>query len=120
MTRALMRSVAGRFAESGRPDDNPESFKVRLDAYNSQTAPLLPYYDNHKKLVEKSMAWGGRTPSRPPSTRWCASPPVGRVGCVVSSPARRATVSPGPLDSHVFVDRREVPRDFGPAARTSR
>ena len=49
---ALMQRVAGRFAESGRPDDNPESFKVRLAAYNDQTAPLLPYYQLHNKLVE--------------------------------------------------------------------
>lgn len=48
----LLKRVAGRFAESGRPDDNPESFKVRLSAYNDQTAPLLPYYENQKKLVE--------------------------------------------------------------------
>lgn len=49
---ALLKRVAGRFAESGRPDDNPESFKVRLAAYNDQTAPLLPYYQTHNKLVE--------------------------------------------------------------------
>lgn len=49
---ALMQRVAGRFAESGRPDDNPESFKVRLGAYNDQTAPLLPYYENQGKLTE--------------------------------------------------------------------
>ena len=49
---ALMQRVAGRFAESGRPDDNPESFKVRLDAYNTQTAPLLPYYEGQGKLFE--------------------------------------------------------------------
>ena len=49
---ALMQRVAGRFAESGRPDDNPESFKVRLNAYNEQTAPLLPYYEGQGKLVE--------------------------------------------------------------------
>jgi adenylate kinase len=49
---ALMKRIAGRYAESGRPDDNPESFRVRLNAYNAQTAPLLPYYQNHKKLVE--------------------------------------------------------------------
>jgi adenylate kinase len=48
----LTRRIAGRFAESGRPDDNPESFKVRLDAYNTQTAPLLPYYQGSGKLVE--------------------------------------------------------------------
>jgi adenylate kinase len=49
---ALTRRIAGRFAESGRPDDNPESFKVRLDAYNAQTAPLIPYYLDAGKLVE--------------------------------------------------------------------
>jgi adenylate kinase len=49
---ALLERVAGRFAESGRPDDNPDSFKVRLGAYNSQTAPLLPYYENQGKLVQ--------------------------------------------------------------------
>ena len=49
---ALMHRIAGRFAESGRPDDNPESFKVRLAAYNQQTAPLLPYYQGQGKLVE--------------------------------------------------------------------
>jgi adenylate kinase len=50
--QALMDRVAGRFAESGRPDDNPESFKVRLQAYNAQTAPLLPYYEKQGRLVE--------------------------------------------------------------------
>ncbi len=49
---ALMKRVAGRFAESGRPDDNPDAFKVRLAAYNDQTAPLLPYYSAQGKLVE--------------------------------------------------------------------
>jgi adenylate kinase len=48
----LTQRIAGRFAESGRPDDNPESFKVRLGAYNQQTAPLLPYYEGQGKLVE--------------------------------------------------------------------
>ena len=49
---ALIDRIARRFAEQGRPDDNPESFKVRLDAYNRQTAPLLPYYQSKGKLVE--------------------------------------------------------------------
>ena len=48
----LTQRIAGRFAESGRADDNPESFKVRLGAYNAQTAPLLPYYEEQGKLVE--------------------------------------------------------------------
>lgn len=49
---ALTQRIAGRFAESGRPDDNPDSFKVRLAAYNANTAPLLPYYEGAGKLVE--------------------------------------------------------------------
>lgn len=49
---ALTERVAGRFAELGRPDDNPKSFKVRLSAYNAQTAPLLPYYEQQGKLTE--------------------------------------------------------------------
>jgi adenylate kinase len=47
----LTDRVAKRFAEEGRADDNPESFKVRLDAYLAQTAPLLPYYERQGKLV---------------------------------------------------------------------
>lgn len=50
--QALMERIAMRYAETGRPDDNPESFKVRLGAYNDQTAPLLPYYQGQNKLVE--------------------------------------------------------------------
>ena len=49
---ALLARVAGRFEAEGRADDNPESFKVRLGAYNAQTAPLLPHYLAQGKLVE--------------------------------------------------------------------
>ncbi len=49
---ALLARVAKRFAEQGRADDNPDSFTVRLDAYNRNTAPLLPYYAAQGKLVE--------------------------------------------------------------------
>ena len=49
---ALLKRIAVRFADTGRPDDNPESFKVRLKAYNDQTAPLLPYYQGQGKLIE--------------------------------------------------------------------
>lgn len=49
---ALMARVAKRFADEGRSDDNPESFAVRLAAYNAQTAPLLPYYHQQGKLTE--------------------------------------------------------------------
>lgn len=49
---ALMSRIAKRFADQGRPDDNPESYAVRLKAYNDQTAPLLPYYSAQGKLTE--------------------------------------------------------------------
>ena len=49
---ALKARVAGRFAQSGRPDDNPAAFEQRLIAYNRDTAPLLFYYQTHDTLVE--------------------------------------------------------------------
>lgn len=48
----LTQRIVKRFEEEGRKDDNPESFKVRLSAYNEQTAPLLPYYSTQGKLTE--------------------------------------------------------------------
>lgn len=49
---ALLERVSKRFADQGRPDDNPDSFKVRLEAYNRNTAPLLPYYRDKGLLTE--------------------------------------------------------------------
>jgi len=49
---ALIARIAKRFADEQRSDDNPEAFKVRLAAYNAQTAPLLPHYMAQGKLVE--------------------------------------------------------------------
>ncbi|HEY2482387.1 MAG TPA: adenylate kinase [Caulobacteraceae bacterium] len=49
---ALKARVAGRFAESARADDNPQSFAKRLAAYNRDTAPLVPYYEQQGKLIE--------------------------------------------------------------------
>jgi adenylate kinase len=48
---AIKSRIAGRFTESGRPDDNPVAFEKRLVAYNRDTAPLLPYYEAQNKLV---------------------------------------------------------------------
>jgi adenylate kinase len=50
--QALIQRIAKRFGEEGRSDDNPEAFAVRLQAYNQQTAPLLPFYRGQGKLVE--------------------------------------------------------------------
>jgi adenylate kinase len=47
---ALLKRIETRAAEMKargdlvRADDNPESFKIRLDAYREQTAPLIDYY----------------------------------------------------------------------------
>ena len=49
---ALKARVAGRFAESGRADDNPTAFEQRLVAYNRDTAPLIPYYERQGKLAD--------------------------------------------------------------------
>jgi adenylate kinase len=49
---AIKARIAGRFAESGRPDDNPVAFEQRLVAYNRDTAPLLPYYEAQGKLMD--------------------------------------------------------------------
>jgi adenylate kinase len=46
----LVERIAKRFAEEGRADDNPESFKVRLNAYLTQTAPLVAYYEAQDKV----------------------------------------------------------------------
>jgi adenylate kinase len=49
---ALVARIGKRFAAEGRPDDNPETYKVRLAKYNADTAPLLPYYAAQGKLQE--------------------------------------------------------------------
>jgi len=49
---AILGRIEKRFLEQGRKDDNPEVFKHRLDTYNKQTAPLLPYYSAQGKLTE--------------------------------------------------------------------
>ncbi len=48
----LIKRVEKRAAEEGRADDTVEAFKVRLKAYNDQTAPLIPFYTGQNKLVE--------------------------------------------------------------------
>lgn len=49
---ALKARVAGRFAQSQRPDDNPVAFEQRLVAYNRDTRPVLAYYRGHGALEE--------------------------------------------------------------------
>jgi adenylate kinase len=49
---ALISRIEKRFAEQGRADDNPDTYRERLAVYNAQTAPLLPYYAAQDKLFE--------------------------------------------------------------------
>lgn len=48
----LIDRIEKRAAETGgeRDDDNAEVLKDRLKVYHEQTAPLLPYYEEQKKL----------------------------------------------------------------------
>ncbi|KAF0175582.1 MAG: adenylate kinase [Hyphomonadaceae bacterium] len=48
---AVLTRIVKRFAESGRADDNPESFKVRYAQYERDTLPLLPVYGAQGKVV---------------------------------------------------------------------
>jgi adenylate kinase len=41
-----------RAREEGRADDTVEAFKNRLETYNNQTAPLIPYYEGQAKLAD--------------------------------------------------------------------
>jgi adenylate kinase len=50
--QALIDRVTLRFEAEGRADDNPEAFKKRLVAYNTQTAPLVEVYSGQGKLRE--------------------------------------------------------------------
>lgn len=49
---ALLARALKRAEEEGRVDDNAETLAKRLHAYNTQTAPLLPFYTEQGKLNE--------------------------------------------------------------------
>jgi adenylate kinase len=54
---ALLKRIEGRLSDMRargdtiRPDDNPGAFKIRLDAYHRQTAPLVDYYRGKGQLT---------------------------------------------------------------------
>jgi len=49
---SLIDRITKRFEDQGRSDDNPVTFRTRLEAYNNQTAALLPYYGAKDLLKE--------------------------------------------------------------------
>jgi adenylate kinase len=48
----LVERLAKRAEIEGRADDNEETIRVRMDVYQSETAPLLEYYKNRDLLVK--------------------------------------------------------------------
>jgi len=48
----LVERLAKRAEIEGRADDNDETIRVRMDVYQSETAPLLAYYDEKGLLVK--------------------------------------------------------------------
>ena len=48
---ALLSRIEKRFKEEGRADDNPDTYKVRLQKYKEQTEPLVAFYKNTGKVV---------------------------------------------------------------------
>ncbi|MCX5616716.1 adenylate kinase [Bombella sp. TMW 2.2559] len=49
---ALVKRLSERQHEDGsrRADDQPDVVRSRLDVYRKQTAPILPYYEQHGRL----------------------------------------------------------------------
>ncbi|MDQ8004895.1 MAG: adenylate kinase [Pedobacter sp.] len=48
----LKRRIAERHKVSGRPDDDAEKLKKRIDEYFTKTIHVLPYYEGQGKLVK--------------------------------------------------------------------
>ncbi|TPW35928.1 adenylate kinase [Oecophyllibacter saccharovorans] len=50
--QALIARLAARQGEDGsrRADDKPEVIHKRLETYRAQTAPILPYYEQNRRL----------------------------------------------------------------------
>jgi adenylate kinase len=48
----LVERLAKRAEIEGRADDNEETIRVRMEVYQSETAPLLEYYKNRDLLVK--------------------------------------------------------------------
>jgi adenylate kinase len=46
----IIERIRGRYEETGREDDNPETVKNRLEVYRKQTEPLIDYYEGKGSL----------------------------------------------------------------------
>ncbi len=54
----IIERISGRFEETGREDDNPETVANRLRVYREQTAPLIGYYEG-KSVLRRIDGVGG-------------------------------------------------------------
>jgi adenylate kinase len=54
----VIERIAGRAMQEGRTDDTPETVKKRLEEYDAQTGPLVPYY-RERGLLHEYDARGG-------------------------------------------------------------
>ncbi|HRQ65348.1 MAG TPA: adenylate kinase [Xanthomonadaceae bacterium] len=50
-TELLVERLAGRAAQEGRTDDNPESVRQRLRVYDDQTAPVIEHFHGRGRLL---------------------------------------------------------------------
>lgn len=50
-TELLVERIAGRAAAEGRADDSPESVRIRLQVYETRTAPVVEHYRQQGKLA---------------------------------------------------------------------
>ena len=46
----LFQRMQARAASSGRPDDNPEAFRKRIEEFNAKTRPVVDFYQRFGKL----------------------------------------------------------------------
>jgi adenylate kinase len=56
--QVVIDRIAGRAAQEGRTDDTPETVKNRLEEYDAQTGPLVPYY-RERGILHEFDAQGG-------------------------------------------------------------
>ncbi len=54
----VLERTAGRGGREGRPDDNEEVIRHRLDVYQEWTKPLADYYRTHGKLIALDASQG--------------------------------------------------------------
>ena len=50
-TDLLIQRLAGRAQAEGRADDSPDAVRNRLRVYTDQTAPVIDFYRNGRKLI---------------------------------------------------------------------